>query len=385
MAFDECRINSPHSLKAIYGINHIPCDTSIREILDGMDPVNIRPAFTSAFAQLQRGKALERFEYMDNSYLICFDGTGIFSSNKLTSPSCMEKQASAGGTTLYMHMVGAAIVSPYFKEIIPLCPEIIKKQDEERKNDCERNAIKRLLKKLRKEHPHIKLIANEDSLASNAPHIRDLKDNNVHFILGIKQGDHKFLFNRVEKAASCGETNEFILQDDSNKDIMHYFKIINNVPLNKSNQDLLVNFMEYHEENLATGEVQYFCWITDFEITNENAMKIMRGGRARWKIENENFNTLKNQGYHLGHNYGLGKKHLSEVFVLLIIFAFLIDQIQQICCPLFKAVRKKFKSKIFFWEELRSLFKRVKAESMEIVYRTILKNIQLSISAEIIE
>lgn len=61
----------------------------------------------------------------------------------------------------------------------------------------------------------------------------------------------------------------------------------------------------------------------------------MRGARARWKLENETFNTLKNQGYHFGHNYGLGKQHLSEVFVFLMMLAFLIDQIQQLCCPLF--------------------------------------------------
>lgn len=385
LAFDERRINSPHSLKTIYGINHIPCDTSIRAILDGIDPIDIRPAFTRAFAQLQRGKVLERFCFIDNSYLVCFDGTGIFSSSKLHSPSCMEKQSNLGEITYYMQMVGAAIVHPDHKEVIPLCPEMIQKQDGQKKNDCERNAIKRLLKHLRKEHPHIKLIVNEDSLASNAPHVKDLNDNNVHYILGIKPGDHKFLFDWIEKATSRGETNEFIIQDDNNDDIYHYFKIMNKVPLNKSNQDLLVNFMEYHEENLATGEVQHFCWITDFEITNENAMKIMRGGRARWKIENETFNTLKNQGYHLGHNYGLGKKNLSEVLVLLMILAFLIDQIQQICCPLFKAARKKFRSKIFFWEELRSLFKRVKAETMEVIYWAILKNIQISISDEIIE
>jgi len=59
-------------------------------------------------------------------------------------------------------------------------------------------------------------------------------------------------------------------------------------------------------------------------------MDLMRAGRTRWKIENETFNTLKNQGYNLGHNYGLGKKNLSAVFTILMMLAFLIDQAQQI-------------------------------------------------------
>ena len=60
----------------------------------------------------------------------------------------------------------------------------------------------------------------------------------------------------------------------------------------------------------------------------------MRGGRARWKIENETFNTLKNLGYNFEHNYGHGKKYLSTVFGLLMMLAFLLDQIQELCCTL---------------------------------------------------
>jgi hypothetical protein len=72
----------------------------------------------------------------------------------------------------------------------------------------------------------------------------------------------------------------------------------------------------------------------------------MRGGRARWKIENETFNTLKNQGYNLEHNYGHGKQHLSTVLAMLMMLQFLIDQVQEVACPLFKAARGRFHSRI---------------------------------------
>jgi hypothetical protein len=68
-------------------------------------------------------------------------------------------------------MLGAAIVHPDFKEVIPLAPEFINKQDGQSKNDCERNAAKRFFEKLRKDHPHLPLIITEDGLSSNAPHI----------------------------------------------------------------------------------------------------------------------------------------------------------------------------------------------------------------------
>jgi hypothetical protein len=107
-------------------------------------------------------------------------------------------------------------------------------------------------------------------------------------------------------------------------------------------------------------------------ITEENVFQFMRGARARWKIENETFNTLKNQGYHFDHNFGLGKKHLSEVFVLLMMLAFLVDQIQQLCCPLFQVALKRFRTKRSFWEKVRSKFYEFYIESMEDLYLSLL-------------
>ena len=82
----------------------------------------------------------------------------------------------------------------------------------------------------------------------------------------------------------------------------------------------------------------------------------MRGGRARWKIENETFNTLKNQGYHFEHNYGHGEQNLSVVFAIMMLLAFLVDQTQQLCCGLFQAVWAKLGSKRRLWERMRALF-----------------------------
>ncbi|NMQ07122.1 hypothetical protein E4Q08_18700 [Candidatus Accumulibacter phosphatis] len=115
-----------------------------------------------------------------------------------------------------------------------------------------------------------------------------------------------------------GEAIEFEKIDDAG--IIHGFRFINGVPLNKSHPDLLVNFLEYWQIN--KGKEVIFSWITDIELTKETVCKVMQGGRARWKIENETFNTLKNQGYNLEHNYGHGEKNLSSVFGCLTFMAF---------------------------------------------------------------
>ena len=229
--------------------------------------------------------------FINECYLLSLDGTGYFSSDKIHCDSCLEKKNNRTGAVSYSHqMLGAAIVHPDFKGVIPFAPEPIIKQDGEAKNDCERNASKRFFERLRKDHPHLPLIAIEDALSSNAPHIRELNKHNLHYILGVKEGDHPFLFEFVQTARQAGQTTQIEYKDEA-KGVIHLFEFINEIALNASNQDVLVNFVEYWEIRPGQNRQKHFCWVTDFIVSQDNAFQIMRGGRARWKIENETFNT----------------------------------------------------------------------------------------------
>lgn len=375
LAFDRRRTTEDHNLNSIYGIGQAPCDTQIRTRLDPVEPDSLRPAFTEVFRRVQRGKLLEQMLYMEECVLISGDGTTYFVSENLSSPACLTKISSKTGKTTYsLQTYAAVIVHPERKEVIALPPEPIFKHDGANKNDCERNACRRWLVKFRKEHPHLKAIMTEDGLSPNAPHIRDLIEHRLHYILGLKQGDHAYLSACLDAAVENGEAIEHDLPDPQNPKLHHFFRFVNRVPLNASNQDLLVNVLEYWEE--SPKGTQHFCWVTDFTITCENAYSIMRGGRARWHVENQTFNTLKNQGYHFEHNYGLGKKNLSMVFVMLMFLAFLTDQVQQMSCPLFRAAWKKAGCKRDLWEKMRGVFHLIAVESMEMLYRVILLGAQ---------
>src|SRR3990172_6876451 len=311
LAFDERR--SDANLKALFGIGQIPSDTQMREILDPLDPEHLRPAFGAVFRQLQRGKALERFAFYDGAYLLSLDGTGYFSSQKSHCPACQVKEHKNGTVTYEHQMLAAVIVHPDIKEVIPLAPEPIQKQDGNNKNDCERNAAKRLLPKIRRQHPHLKFIVIEDGLASNGPHVRDLIDNGMHFILGVKPGDHAFLFAQVETLRRRGCSPKLSRKEGK---LTAEVSWVYGVPLNESNPDLRVDFLEYNEYDAEGKRLKHFTWITDLHINLRNAWLLARGGRARWRIENETFNTLKNQGYHYEHNFGHGRRNLSVVFAM---------------------------------------------------------------------
>src|SRR5437870_2398471 len=359
LAFDKERAEG--NLHTIYGIQRVPCDTHMREILDPMSPKVLRPVFTSVFRQLQRGKALEAMTFLDDHYLLALDGTGYFSSKTIHCASCLWKVHRNGSITYFHQLLGAAIIHPDLRAVIPLMPEPIVKHDGTDKNDCERNAAKRFVAKLRQDHPHLKFTVTEDSLSSNAPHIATLQAYGLHYILGIKEGDHAYLFQYVQAAEHAGRVTYYERHDRA-AGLVHRFRFLNDVPLNASNVEVRVNFIEYWE--MGQDKVQHFSWITDLRVTTRNVFHLMRGGRARWKIENDTFNTLKNQGYHFEHNYGHGEQHLSVVFALLMMLAFLVDQAQQLCCALFQAVWAKLGSKRLLWERMRSLFYAYRLESM---------------------
>jgi hypothetical protein len=340
----------------------------MREILDPVSPESLRPVFKSVFRQLQRGKALEPMAFLDGHYLLALDGTGYFSSKTIHCASCLHK-VHRNGTITYSHqLLGAAIIHPDVREVIPLMPEAIVKHDGTTKNDCERHAAKRFVTKLRQDHPHLQFIITEDSLSSNAPHIQTLQDHHLHYILGVKEGDHTFLFNQVQAAEQTGHVTDYERHDRA-AGLVHRFRFVNQVPLNESNADVRVNFIEYWE--IGADQVQHFSWVTDLWVNKRTVVHLMRGGRARWKIENETFNTLKNQGYNFEHNYGHGTKNLSVVFAMVMMLAFLVDQTQQLCCALFRAVWAKMGSKRHLWERMRSLFYDYRLDSMRELFEAL--------------
>lgn len=350
LQFDKSRQNPAmaSNMKRLFGIKNIPSDTYLRERLDELPASQLRGGFKHLFKEAQRGKLLEQFSWYEGYYLCSIDGTGYFSSHKVHCEHCCKKQHRNGDITYYHQMLSAALVHPEHSHVLPLAPEPIMQQDGNTKNDCERNASKRLLEQLRKDHPHLKLIIVEDGLASNAPHIRVLQSLNMRYILGAKPGDHAYLFNWMDTSPAT-QSHQIVDQDGT----VHNFRYHNQVPLNDSNYDLQVNCLIY-EEISPKGKKQRFSWVTDIDLSEQTLMTVMRGGRARWRIENETFNTLKNQGYHFEHNFGHGHQHLSSVFAHLMLLAFLIDQIQGLSCKLFQKAVEAMKSRVMFWERFRA-------------------------------
>ena len=367
LAFDKRRHDE--NMKSLFHIGRVPSDTQMREILDDVDPLDLRAGFCDVFRELQRGKCLKSFRFIEGSYLVLMDGTQYFRSDEIHCPSCLTKQHQDGHVSYSHQMLSAVMAHPNHQEVIPFAPEPIGNADGKTKNDCERNAARRLLRRIRAEHPHLKITVVEDGLASNAPHIRDIVSLGMHFILGAKPGDHEYLFDRVMDAYEVDEVQTIQWKHGETTCEITF---VNQLPLNASNPDLLVNFLGYTEFDKDGTIIKRFSWVTDLTIKRHNARELVRAGRTRWKVENETYNTLKNQGYHFEHNFGHGQRNLAVVLAMLMMLAFLVNQVEQLTCPLFRAVRTKLGSKRALWEQVRSHFQHFRCDSMRHIYEAIL-------------
>jgi hypothetical protein len=265
----------------------------MREILAPVDPEHVRPAFTMVLRHLQRGKALEAMVFVAGHYLLALDGTGYFSSQEMHCESCLETHHRNGTVTSSHQLLGAACIHPDKRDVIPLRPEPIVKQDGSEKNDGARNAAKRFVTKVRRDHPHLKVMVTEDSWSANAPHIETLHAHDRRYMLGVKEGDHAVLFAQVAAAAQAGRVTSYD-REDRHQGMHHRFRFVCGMPLHESHPSLRVNFIECWETGKGKG--QHCSWVTALRVNKGTVYRIMQGARARWRIANETFHTLKNQG-----------------------------------------------------------------------------------------
>lgn len=358
------------SLKNLFGLKEVPCDTQMRARLDPIHPDVTRSAFTRLFARLQRGKILESFQFL-GKYLISLDGTQYFSSSSVHCQHCCTREHKNGHMTYHHQLLGAALVHPNHRIVFPFAPEPIIKSDGNVKNDCERNAAKRWVDKFRREHFWLPAIILADGLSSNEPFITHLRKNRLSFILTAQESDHKYLFDWLNAAdeEDAPVWQETVTEKGKRGEIHKTYQYMKDVPLNATKESCRVNVVRYTETK--GGKTTTWVWVTDLEVNKEMAKEIAIGGRCRWKIENETFNTLKNQGYNFEHNYGHGNQHLSTLMAHIMLLIFFIDQILQGFDKKFQACYKKMGSKSGLWERMRSFLTHYVLDTFDGLYAAI--------------
>ena len=366
------------NLETIFGVREVPSESQMRVIMDGVDPEPLRQLLPELFEGVRRAGWAGQFklqvpsgEQSGDYYTVAIDGSDYFHSTRIKCPGCVQRRDSQGTVHYYHTVVGATLVKTGSHRVLPLDVEEVRNSDGSQKQDCEINAGKRLMERLRREHRQLKLIVSGDDLYSHEPFVQQLMQQRFHYVLVAKPESHQELFQWVEmiEQAGGGQRGSW-QQGPACKRRDFEYRILRQVPLTAEHQTW-VTLVEVWERDKEGRLLYHNSWITDLEVDHQNVALIMRIGRSKWKIENEQFNVQKNQGYELEHNYGHGTQTLSMIFYLLNLLAFVAPAILELGDRLYQQCRRQ-ESRRELWNVLRTIMALILVDSWQQMLLTVL-------------
>ena len=366
----------------LFQIEQLPSDPQIRNLLDPLLPAYFQPNFWWVWDALNAHGALASFRSDLNTYLVPLDGVTYFSSEKISCPECSTRQDRQGIEHFYHSAITPVLVKPGRAQVLPLPPEFIVPQDGHEKQDCERTAAKRWFAQHSAHFPEFSVTYLGDDLYANQPLAQLIaEDYHQFFIFVCKPDSHTGLYDWItmlEKSDSVGELAQRHW-NGRHGEIWRY-RFVSDVPLRNGEHALAVNWCELVITHEQTGERLYQnAWVTNHPMTAETVLRIVPAGRTRWKIENENNNTLKTKGYHLEHNFGHGQQHLSNVLVSLNLLAFLVHTVQEISAPAYQCLRQALGARKTFFNDLRALTRYLLFESWDALFQFMADGLEISL------
>ncbi|SEH07075.1 Transposase DDE domain protein [Candidatus Venteria ishoeyi] len=344
-----------NNAESLFGVHQIPSDNQIRNLLDGATPNALHPLYRDIFKGLEQSGKLKEFHVLNGSTLIAMDGVEYFSSQKIHCNCCSTKTLKNGKTQYFHTAVTPVIVSPNQSSVIPLSPEFVTPQDGSEKQDYELAASKRWIERESSYQPVNTTILGDD-LYCHQPFCEHIRDKGWNFILVCKPDSHKTLYEWVadferEEKIEVMEKRRWT----GKQYVVDRYRFMNKMPLRNSDDALLVNWCEL-ETTDESGKVLYHnAFATNYTLDKNNVAKIVKAGRTRWKIENENNNTLKTKGYNFKHNFGHGSQYLASILASLIILAYLFHTVLEWFDVCYQLLREYLPSRKIFFDDLRAL------------------------------
>jgi len=337
---------------SLFGMTAIPTDNHIRSMLDPVHPAHLQPAFDQALGILRQHGGLAPFQRLGGRVLIALDGTEYFCSQKLGCPQCLTRRRANGKVESYHAMLAATLVAPGHAMALPLMPEFIAPQDGAEKQDCERNAARRWLATHGDGVKALRPVYLGDDLFACQPIADAITAAGGDFLLTAKPASHKALYDFMQGA----EFDEHaVTQNTNGKRLTYRFRWFEGAPLRDAHDAVLVNWVGVTITD-AKGHVTYNnAFVTSLPVTRDSVADIVACARARWKIENESFNVLKSNGYHLEHNFGHGKQNLAMMFAAMNLLAFALHTICDALEQLWINARTAKRARTRLFEHIRTI------------------------------
>jgi hypothetical protein len=286
---------------------------------------------THMVQRLLRMKALDAARLLGLPVLL-IDGTGLICFQQRHCPHCLVQRH--GNKTLYLHQVLEAKLLGPAGVVVSLDSEFIENADagvvtgrsaEEVKQDCELKALYRLLPRIKKTYPQLRFALALDSLYGCGPVFALVKQLNWHYVVTFKEGRTPALWREFQ--ALLPQCPQNIVKQTWGDGRVQEFRWVPDLAYEDSEgRSWKLNALEC-TETTASQEQQYFAWLTALPVSRKTVAEIaQKGGRDRWKVENEGFNRQKNSGLNLQHVYSIDPEKWKAYYLLLQI-AFILVQL----------------------------------------------------------
>jgi TfoX/Sxy family transcriptional regulator of competence genes len=247
-------------------------------------------------------------------------------------------------------------VKPGCAQVLALEPEFLTPQDGHQKQDCESVAAKRWIGEVAEQLSPLGLTILGDDLYACTPMIQAVLDRELDYIFVAKESSHKYLYEEIHSLEKLGEVETLTrIQGSGKKRRQRTYRFVNETLLTADSSPVRVNWVEVVMTDEAGTVTFRTAFVTNHLITKENVEALVEAGRCRWKIENEDFNTLKTKGYHFEHNFGHGKQYLAQTLLSLNILAFLFHTVLELLDEKCAALRQMLPRRDTFFQHIAAL------------------------------
>jgi hypothetical protein len=353
---DARRPNGRANAARLFGAGPTPSDPQIRNLLDPLLPSGFYQPFHTILHRLKAGGYLRAYQAFADNLLVGLDGVHYFSSHTLHCPQCTVTQHDDQVTYSHAALL-PVLVAPGQPQVISLEPEFITPQDGATKQDCEQNASKRWIERNATRFAPYLVTILADDLHCKQPTCALLLKHGLNFIMTCKPDSHTTLYEEVALLEKIGAVTHLTFRHWNGRFYEQWqCRYVNQVPLRAGPDALCINFCEVTITQPTTTQAQIYHngFGTNHRITDDTLKPIIQAGRARWKDENENHNTLKNHGYHLEHNYGHGHQHLASVLIVLNVLAFLCHTVMDLTSEKYRQLRQELGARMTFFDDIRT-------------------------------
>ena len=283
---------------------------TLENLVKKLNPDEVSAVRHKMITRLLRMKSLSSFRLLDKYYLVAVDGTGHLAFADRHCPYCLTKEKD-GKIIYYYHNVLEAKIVTENGLALSIETEFIENNPMDTKQDCELKAFYRMVKRLKKKFPQLKICILADSLYAADPVFEILESYGWKYIITFKEGSMPDTYAEFNHLKNLCSKNTVKVEDEN---FIQYFSWVNNINYRDCPFDVL-ELKEFNSTNY--GKYTKFVWLTNLKVGSNNFSKIAKGGRLRWKIENEGFNIQKNRGYNLEHPYSQSQTSMKNFYLLL--------------------------------------------------------------------